>query len=389
MSTEERVAGAGRTPLDELRSLQIERRPVRSQKSRGPRIPWGWLIAIGVIVAAVVFLREPVKRWYAEQTTPPLDTGIVVRTGGQQVLLTGSGYVNADAVVIVGTTIPGRVRNIAVDKGDRVKKGQLLVQLEDDELRAELGVQHANLARDSRNLARQEQLAKSQATTQQAVDDMRSAVEADRAAIQLIEAKLKQTRLQSPIDGKVIERMVEPGDIVSPMVGGMGGVVKLADLRKTVVEVDVNEADIGKLKLNQPADVRLDAFPDRPYEAKLAEFAQVADKAKATVQVKVMLSNPDDDVRPGMNAKVTFRPLAGMAEPERLLMPKKALVGGQSFVYTVRDGHVWRKDVQTRPLSGRDADMVEVLSGLAEGETVVVSGQDKLQPGQKAPSKKD
>src|SRR6516162_2872692 len=120
MSTEERVAGAGRTPLDELRSLQIERRPVRSQKSRGPRIPWGWLIAIGVIVAAVVFLREPVKRWYAEQTTPPLDTGIVVRTGGQQVLLTGSGYVNADAVVIVGTTIPGRVRNIAVDKGDRV-----------------------------------------------------------------------------------------------------------------------------------------------------------------------------------------------------------------------------------------------------------------------------
>jgi RND family efflux transporter MFP subunit len=389
MSTEERVAGAGRTPLDELRSLQIERRPVRSQKSRGPRIPWGWLIAIGVIVAAVVFLREPVKRWYAEQTTPPLDTGIVVRTGGQQVLLTGSGYVNADAVVIVGTTIPGRVRTIAVDKGDRVKKGQLIVQLEDDELRAELGVQHANLARDSRNLTRQEQLAKSQATTQQAVDDMRSAVEADRAAIQLIDAKLKQTRLQSPIEGKVIERMVEPGDIVSPMVGGMGGVVKLADLRKTVVEVDVNEADIGKLKLNQPAEVRLDAFPDRPYEAKLAEFAQVADKAKATVQVKVMLSNPDDDVRPGMNAKVTFRPLAGMAEPERLLMPKKALVGGQPFVYTVRDGHIWRRDVQTRSLSGRDADMVEVLSGLAEGETVVVSGQDKLQPGQKAPTKKD
>jgi RND family efflux transporter MFP subunit len=313
----------------------------------------------------------------------------VIKTGGQQVLLTGSGYVNADAVIIVGTTIAGRVRSIAVDKGDRVTKGQLIVQLEDDELRAELGVQHANLTRDTRNLSRQEQLVQTSATTQQAVDDARSAVEADRASIQLIEARLRQARLVSPIDGKVIERLVEPGDIVSPMVGGAGGVVKLADLRKTVVEVDVNEADIGKLKKGQPAEVRLDAFPDRPYEATLAEFAQVADKAKATVQVKVLLSSPNDDVRPGMNAKVTFRPLNGMAEPERLLMPKKALVGGLAFVYTVRDARILRRDVQTRPLAGRDADMVEVLSGLAEGETVVLSGQDKLQPGQKAPSKKD
>src|SRR5262249_54174955 len=235
----------------------------------------------------------------------------------------------------------------------------------------------------------QEQLAKGNATTQQALDDARSAVDSDRASIQLTEARLKQTRIVSPIEGKVLDRLVEPGDIVAPMVSGAGGVVKLADLRKTVVEIDVNEGDIGKLKLNQPAEVRLDAFPERPYEAKVAEFAQIADKAKATVQVKVLLANPDDDVRPGMNAKVTFRPLAGMAEPERLLMPRKALVGGQSFVYTVRDGRILRREVQTRALAGRDADFVQVLSGLSEGETVVVAGQDKLQPGQKAPSKKD
>src|SRR5262249_49728053 len=135
-------------------------------------------------------------------------------------------------------------------------------------------------------------------------------------------------------------------------------------------------------------EVRLDAFPERPYEAKVAEFAQIADKAKATVQVKVLLANPNDDVRPGMNAKVTFRPLAGMAEPERLLMPKKALVGGQPFVYTVRDGHIWRREVQTRPLLGRDADMVEVLSGLAEGGTVGVYGQDKAKPGAEGTDKK-
>lgn len=394
MSTEGRAAGAssggGRSALDDLRSLQIERKPEPSERPGARRrVPWGWLIALAVLGLLAYVLREPALRWYAEQTTPPPETAVVVRVGGAQTLLSASGYVNADAIVVVGAIMSGRLRSMPVEKGDRVKRGQLLAQLEDDELRAELALQQANFGRDQKNLTRLEVLAKGGAATQEALDNAHSQVDADRANIQLIEARIRQTRILSPIDGKVLERLVEPGAIVTPAgaVGAVGiGILKLADLRKTVVEVDVNEADIGKLKVGQPADVTLDAFPQKPYQGTLQEFAQVADKAKASVQVKVRIAEPDDNVRPGMGAKVVFRPAAGEpTEPERLVMPRRALLADGSTVYVVSDGRVARREIKWAP--GKDADTVTVQSGVAEGERVILSGQDRLRPGQKVPKK--
>src|SRR5262245_48819289 len=114
MATKEQLAGGsgeGRSPLEELRSLQIERQPVRSAESHGDRprarSPWAWIITIAVVVAGYLLLRGPIERWYAEQTAPTLQTALVVKTGGQPVVLTASGYVNADAVVVVGATISG------------------------------------------------------------------------------------------------------------------------------------------------------------------------------------------------------------------------------------------------------------------------------------------
>src|SRR5215831_3650883 len=104
MNTEERVAGAPgeRSALDELRSLQIDRAQASGSRRQRRRVPWGWLIALVVVVVAVSLLREPALRWYAEQTTPPPETAVVVKVGGAQTLLSASGYVNADAIVVVG-----------------------------------------------------------------------------------------------------------------------------------------------------------------------------------------------------------------------------------------------------------------------------------------------
>jgi RND family efflux transporter MFP subunit len=392
------MASEDKSALDELRSLKIERgepRPVERTSEwqvheRPPRrVPWGWLVTLVILVGAVLTLQGPARRWYAEQTAPPIETQVAVRTGGLPTVLAASGYVNADAVVAVGTTLSGRVRLVYVKKGDLVHAGQPLAQLEDDELRAELGVQRANLARDERTLARQEQLGKSGATTQEALDNARSQVGTDRASIDLILARLKQTRILSPIDGKVLDRQVEPGDIVTPGVGrGSGIVLSLADMRKTVVEVDVNEADIGKLEVGQPAEATLDAYPDHPYRARLREFAPMADKAKATVQVKVLLEEPDDRVRPGLSAKVVFRPRAqAKPEPPRILLPRKALLGGRDELYVVAGGRIERREVTTRPGGARDA--VEIVRGVEDGERVVVSGQAELRPGQKVPTRKE
>src|SRR5262245_19646740 len=132
MSTKGRVAGAPGEPsaLDELRSLQIDRGQAPGSRRARRRLPWGWLIALLVVGALAYLVREPVLRWYAEQTTPPPETAVVVKVGGAETVLSSSGYVNADQVVTVGSTIPGRLRAVLVDKGDHVRRGQLLAQLE-------------------------------------------------------------------------------------------------------------------------------------------------------------------------------------------------------------------------------------------------------------------
>jgi RND family efflux transporter MFP subunit len=381
---------SGKSPLEELRSLRIERQRDTALAARGGvRVPWGWLIALAVVGGVAYFAVPAVRGWYLVRTAPAPETAVVVKSGGIESVLSASGYVNADATVMVGTTVAGRLRVVTVHKGDRVKHGELLAELEDDELRAELGVQQATLTRDERALARQETLHRSGATTEETFENARSQVESDRAQVQLTLARLKQTRIVSPIDGKVLDRLVEPGAIVTPSLQGDVGILRLADLRKTVVEVDVNEADIGKLARGQSADVLLDAYPDHPYAGVLREFAQMADKAKATVQVKVFLSAPDDNVRPGMAAKVTFHPAAPRAAGKvELVMPRAALLAGGEAVFVVHEGRIERREVTTQPAAA-GADTLAIVRGLREGDEVVTSGQERLQAGQKLPRKSD
>jgi RND family efflux transporter MFP subunit len=385
MPKEEPATGAsnpGRSALEELRSLRIDRGPQsRAQARPGTRRSTRLLIlfaVLAVLVASVALLRQPASRLLAERTGPMPETAIVVKTGGASAILVGSGYINADAVVTLGSTIPGRLRTVLVEKGDRVRRGQLLAQLEDDELRAELQVQRAALERDLKTATRHETLARGGATTMEALDTAHSQVASDRASLQLTEARLRQTRILSPLDGTVLERLAEPGSIVGPTTGA---IFRLADMRKTVVEVDINEADLARLRVGQPADVALDAVPKHSYAGHLRELAQIADRAKAAVQGKVLLDAPDGEVRPGLSAKVTFRPSDAARQPEQLVVPEAALLPGDA-VLVVRDGRVERRVVETRPLgNGTSA----VVRGLSEGEVVVTTEKERLQPGQKLP----
>ena len=202
------------------------------------------------------------------------------------------------------------------------------------------------------------------------------------ADLAFVEAQMQNTVIRAPFDGVVIKKMAEVGESVAPIPPGVnistasGAIVALADLATLEVEADVAEANVAKVGNGQPAEVTVEAIPDRRYEAVLRQVIPTADRTKATVMVKVTILDKDEDLKPEMSAKVTFlepEPETG-EEPEEaaavVLVPREAVVSrdGRSVVFLVREGKV-----QERPVvlgTARKAQVI-VKDGLTGGETLV------------------
>ena len=204
------------------------------------------------------------------------------------------------------------------------------------------------------------------------------------ASISWWEAQLENTIIRAPISGTVLERLIEKGEMVTTgYVSGRGAksaLVSIADLNQLEVELDINEADIPRVRLEQECVVSPESYPDRKYPASVREIAPEANRQKATIQVKVAIRRPDAYLRPETNAKVSF-----LAAPETLssrpanavLVPKAAIVPGPA-VFLLREGRAIRREVA---IGAEESGRVEVLAGLAGGESVIVSGLGDLTDG--------
>src|SRR5437867_4920707 len=152
------------------------------------------------------------------------------------------------------------------------------------------------------------------------IENARAEVERERAAVNYAQTILDATEIQVPVGGTILERNVEQGEMVTTsFVGDRGAksfVVTLADLNDLQVELDINQNDFNRISANQPCSMTTDAFPDRPYKCHVDEIAPEANRQKATVQVKVKVLEPDDYVRPEMNARVTFMTAEGTEKKE-------------------------------------------------------------------------
>ncbi len=204
---------------------------------------------------------------------------------------------------------------------------------------------------------------------------------------------MQHTIIRAPFDGVVIKKMAEVGESVAPIPPGVnisiasGAIVALADLATLEVEADVAEANVAKVGKGQPAEVTVEAIPDRRYEAVLRQVIPTADRTKATVMVKVTILDKDEDLKPEMSAKVTFlepEPETGDQPPEEavavVLVPRTAVVSrsGSSIVFLVRDDKVQERPVV---LGTARKDQVIVKKGLAGGETLVARPPDGLADG--------
>lgn len=322
-----------------IKVSQLRIDPADRQRSTGTMK----LIFIGVACAAVlaVLVWQP---WREEgQRTVNRKGGTTVTAVGavsgktaaapapatnrmdSDIVLTVSGYIITRERIEISPRFMGMVKWIGVKKGDTVTNGQVVVLLDDAEAAARwreaqgrLANARAALAKAEVDFARVGKLAQRDIESQQAVDDARLRVDSTRASLaeatgaaDVARTYLEWCTIRSPIDGVVLEKLVDPNELVTPQsFGGTRGpstaLIAVADPKDLQVEIDMNEADLAKVSLNQKCCVSPEAYPEKIYAGTVAEIAPEANRAKGTLQIKVQILNPDKFLTPELSAKVEF-----------------------------------------------------------------------------------
>ena len=363
---------------------------------------WFWLLGGAIILGGAYLAYWLPVPWLL----PQVETARVqVLTPTQaSTVLTATGYTYARSRAAVGAKIIGRVVELPVDEGDSIAAGDIIAVLDSEDLQASvrlaeasLNESRARLADAERELARQAELVEDQLTSQALYDtavtqrDVAIAqVGTAEARLNAAQAQLDYTVVRSPIDGVVIERNIEVGEMVAP--GGFtsqqstGSIVRIADPASLEVEADINESYIARLQLGQRASIRVDAVPDFEYGGSLRQIVPTADRQRAVVQVKVSIDNIDERLVPDMSCTVTFLEEGvdetELVQPPKLLVPEQAIqyAGGAAFLFRVDDGQLRR----VRVTLGETSDgRVEVLEGVQGGETIVGRDVSSLEDGQR------
>ncbi len=391
----------------DLASLRID----RSKPSGGRRWPL-LLLLPGLLLLGVLYgvrIRAAFGAVEVETTRATLVAATDQRGPAGSPILTASGYVVARRKAVVSAKIQGRLSELHVEEGSRVRAGELIARLESADNEAQVLRARAAVARAQADLAEQRRqarvaadLASQSVLAKDALEAAESRVAIAAAALSqaeadvaLYEALLQNTLIRAPFSGVVVKKMAEVGESVAPIPPGVnistasGAIVALADLDTLEVEVDVAESNVAKLGPSQPAEVTVEAFPDRRYRAVLRQVIPTADRTKATVMVKVTILDEDEDLKPEMSAKVTFLEAAsvksGAAEAAApgaplVTVPKEAVASrdGATFVFEIKDGKALRRAVDL----GAERDGRRVIkAGLAGSETLVARPPETLNDG--------
>jgi membrane fusion protein (multidrug efflux system) len=285
----------------------------------------------------------------------------------------------------------GIINQILVKEGDRVKKGQILVQLDDVDARlqverAEAGVKQAEAAVETNQniIPRYRKLYESQVIPQQTLDELVLKVKVDEARLDLAKAELNLARqnlldhrIVSPIEGVVNLKIASLGEHVN--VAPKDEILKIVQMDPLEIEFHVPENLAGKIHRGSNIEFTVNAFSEEKFPARLRFISPTADPATRNVRMKALVQNPTYRLKPGFFAEVSVK--TG-GNPAALVIPESALFSqeGKFFVYTVQDGRARRKEVAT---GVRFQGKVEIPKGIQKGDWVVTSGHEQLSDGVK------
>ena len=422
---------------EDLGRLKIEKTSLPG--GRRKRFP-GWAVAaavVVVIIAGLYFTGALAPAVEVETTTVSL-----VYPSQTFTRLNASGYVVAQRKAAVAAKVTGRLVWLGVKEGDRVKAGQVIARLENEDVtavkaqakaglsqsralfekaasdissaRAQLGQADAELVDSGLNADRMSELYKRGIVSKSDLDSAqaryRKAVAAVAGAKSLIKsaeaaksaakdaeaaagALLKgadvaigYTQITAPFDAVVLTKNADIGDIVTPIgaaANAKAAVVSIADMGSLEIEADVSESNLSQVKAGQPCEIQLDALPGERFKGEVATVVPTADRTKASIMVKVRFIDNDARILPEMSAKVAFleRAVGQGDDKPRLAVSPAALgkKGGRDVVYIIKDGTAAETPVTVGPKLG---DWVEV-SGIKAGEKVAVTHTGRLKNGVK------
>ncbi len=286
------------------------------------------------------------------------------------------GTVRSKLRAVIEAKVSGRVLQYLVAPGQLVKSGDLLAELDVQEIRAKLEQAKAMLDQAKRDLGRQESLIASKATSQQELDNAAARVKVTTAGLNEAETMLGYAKVTAPFDGVITRKLADVGDLAMPGKPLME-MEAPANLR---FETDLPESLLDRVKPGAKLPVTIPTLP-KPLQATVSEISPVADAVSRTFLVKLDL--PDDaGLRPGQFGRVAVP----VAEVKLLLVPRQSVLkrGQIEAVFVVRNGHAMLRLVKTGKLLG---DKTEILSGIEPGDPVVTSDASQLTDGQPVTSK--
>lgn len=399
---------------DDLTILRInsdDRFAPRELRRRRPLV-WAAMCALGVSIGVVVLgwtgRLRPAITVSATKATFTLPSRALTE-------LNASGYVVAQRKAAVSSKATGRIHKLFIEEGKVVKKGDVLAQLVNEDLvatldearaglrvaRAILNNAEAELVDATLNCNRHKMLKETGAVSEQAFDaaearykkalagetQARFTIGRAEATLKLAAVNLEYSFIRAPFDGVILTKNADEGEIVAPFgaaTNAKAAVASMADLGSLMVEVDVSEASLEKVKLGGAVEIRLDALPNERFTGTVHTIVPTPDRSKATVLTKIKFDTLGPRILPEMSAKAACltRPLNEDERVPVLGIPVSALTtrNGKQSVFVLNDERAHLVTVET---GRRWGDLVEVMSGLKDGDLVATQSVGQVTDGRR------
>ena len=372
---------------DLLNNLKIDRTKVPDTEDSSSRK----FILLGIAIVIVgsfswIFLSEEELKEVTTFTVKSLQMSDSSATS----ILDASGYVVARRRATVSSKMTGKVMKVFIEEGMYVEEGQLLAQLDDSTMIADLNYSQSQLNEAKRVFNRTRELAKEELASQASLDAARASVEGLEALNEVRKQVVQDMKILAPFSGVVVYKAAQPGEMISPVSAGGGftntGICTIVDMDSLEVEVDVNESFINRVKPGQPVITNLNAYPKWDIPSEVIAIIPTADRNKATVKVRIALLEKDERVLPDMGSRVSFlRKVETKMEEtpkEGVMIPLAAISVSKdkSFVQALKENKIIITNIE---IAEETANYARVTKGLESGMKVIARFDDDLEDNQK------